>query len=60
MEHTTSFVGRLFVGIVLVDKMVGCRIAGKIVVAMMVADRLVPYFGRVDVGQYKWVELLLE
>ena len=60
VEHTAAFVGRLVVGIVFVDKMVGCRIAGKIIVAMMVADRMELCFEKVDFGQYKWMELLLE
>ena len=60
MEHTATFVERLVVGIGLVGQMVGYRIVGKIVVAMMAVDRMVPYFGRVDFGQYRLVELLLE
>ena len=59
MEHTTTFVGRLVASIGFVDKMVGCRIAGKIVVVMMVADKKVWCFEKVDFGQHKWVELLL-
>ena len=51
---------RFFAGIGLVDKMVGCRIAGKIVVAMMVMDRMALCFEKVDFGQYKQVEILLE
>ena len=60
MEHTATFFGRLVAGIGFVDKMVGCRIAGKIVVAMMVVDRIVLCFEKVDFGQYKWVELFLQ
>ena len=60
MEHTAAFFERLVAGIGFVDKMVGCMIAGKIVVAMMVMDKMARYFEKVDIGQYKWVELLLE
>ena len=60
MEHTATFVERLVAGMGLVDKMVGYKIAGKIVVAMMVVDRMALCFEKVDFGQYKWVELLLE
>ena len=60
VEHTTAFFVRLDAGIGLVDKMVRCRIAGKIVVAMMVVDRMALCFKKVDFGQYMWVELLLE
>ena len=60
MEHTAAFVERLIAGIGLVDKMVGCRIVDKIVVAMVVVDRMALCFEKVDFGQYKWVELLLE
>ena len=60
MEHTATFVGRLVAGIVFVSRMVECRIVDKIIVAIMVVDRMAQYFERVDFGQYKWVELLLE
>ena len=60
VEHTATFFRSLVASIGIVDKMVGCRIAGKIVVAMTVADRMVLCFEKVDFGQYKWVELLLE
>ena len=59
VEHTATFFERLVAGIRLVDKMVECRIAGKIVVAMMVADRMALCFEKVDFGQYTLVELLL-
>ena len=60
MEHTATFFGRHVDGIGLVGRMVGCRIVDKIVVATMVVDRMAPYFEKVDFGQYKLVELLLE
>ena len=60
MEHTATFTTRLVASIGFVDGMVGCRIFGKIVVAMMVADKMVHFFEKVDFRQYKWVELLLE
>ena len=56
MEHIVAFFGMLVASIRLVDKMVGCRI----VVAMMVGDRMALCFEKVDFGQYKWVELVLE
>ena len=59
-EHTATFAGRLVVGIGLVVRRVECRSADEIVVAIMVVDRMAPYFERVDFGQYKLVELLLE
>ena len=59
MEHTTTFFERLVVGTRRVDKMVECRTAGKIVVAMMVVDRMALCFEMVDFGQYKLVKLLL-
>ena len=60
MEHTAAFFGRLVTSIGLVGKMVECMIVDKFDVAIMVVGRMVPYFGGVDFGQYKWVELLLE
>ena len=60
MGHTVAFVGRLVVGIWLVGRMVERRIVDEIIVAIMVVDRMAPYFKRVDFGQYKLVELLLE
>ena len=60
MEHIATFFERIFIGIGFVDKRVGCRIAGKIVVAIKVVDRMVLCFEKVDFGQYKLVEILLE
>ena len=60
MEHTAAFVERLVASIGLVGRMVKCRMVDKIVVAMMVADKMARCFEKVDFGQYKWVELLLE
>ena len=60
MKNIVVFSEKLVAGIGLVDKMVECRIAGKIVVAMMVVDRMALCFEKVDFGQYKWVEILLE
>ena len=60
MGHTATFFGRLVASMGLVGRMVECRIVEKIVVAIMVVDRMVSYFKRVDFGQYKWMGLLLE
>ena len=60
MENTAAFFERLVASIGLVNKMEECRIASKIVVAMIVVDRMALCFKKVDFGQYKWVELLLE
>ena len=60
MGYIAALVERLVSGIVLIGRMVECRIVDKIVVATMVVDRMVPYFERVRFGRCKWVELLLE
>ena len=60
MEHIVACVGRLVASIVFVGRRVECRIADEIVVAKMVVDRMAPYFEKVDFGQYKLVELILE
>ena len=60
MGHIDTFSGRLVVGIGLVGRRVECWIVDKIVVATMVVDRMALCFEKVDFGQYKWLELLLE
>ena len=60
MEHIFAFFDRLVAFIGLVGKMVECKSVAKIVVVMMVADRMALCFEMVDFGQYKLVELWLE
>ena len=50
VEHTATLVGKLVVGIGFVGRVVECRMVDKVVVAMMVADKMGWYFGRMDFG----------
>ena len=74
MEHTATFFGRLVANIVLVGRMIGCRIVVQkdcfgwvqthtvvgIVATKVVVDMMVPCFGMVDSSLCRWVALLLE
>ncbi len=44
MEHTATFFERLVVGIMFVGRSVESRMVDKVVVAMMVADKIIWYF----------------
>ena len=46
VENIAAF----FVGIGFVGRVVECRMVDKVVVAMMVVDRMGWYFGKVDLG----------
>ena len=50
VEHTATFVERPVFGIGFFDRIVGCRISSKIVVAMMVADKMAQCFEKVNFG----------